>query len=92
MCLHVEWRDKVEDHVIALLYVDVPHTLRIVGVAAGVVGTGDQTRFVVEQTSTPYSNKEKNFDFLFCGIIMVRMKFDVIWESFICTSYDISLL
>lgn len=23
---------------------------------------------------------------------MVRMKFDVIWESFICTSYDISLL
>lgn len=77
---------------IALLYVDVPHTLCIVGVAAGVVGTGDQTRFVVEQTSTPYSNKEKNFDFLCCGIIMVRMKFDVIWESFICTSYDISLL
>lgn len=59
MCLHVEWRDKVEYHVIALLYVDVPHTLRIVGVAAGVVGTGDQTRFVVEQTSTSYSNKEK---------------------------------
>lgn len=75
---------------IALLYVDVPHTLRIVGVAAGVVGTGDQTRFVVEQTSTSYSNKEKNFDFLFCG--MVRMKFDIIWGNFICTSYDISLL
>lgn len=75
---------------IALLYVDVPHTLRIVGVAAGVVGTGDQTRFVVEQTSTSYSNKEKKLCLLCCG--MVRMKFDVIWESFICTSYDISLL
>lgn len=52
VCFHVKRRDKVEDHVIALLYVDVPHTLRVVGVTAGVVGTGDQTRLTVVQTST----------------------------------------
>lgn len=88
MCFHVKRRDKVEEHVVALLYVDVPHTLRVVGVTAGVVGTGDQTRVPVEQTSTSCPNKEENVKFNRLSLYgMVRMKFDIIWESFKCTIY-----
>lgn len=52
MCLHVKGRDKVKDHVVALLYIDVPDTLSVVGVTGWVVGAGDKACAAVIQTPT----------------------------------------
>lgn len=47
MGFHVKWWDKVEDHVISILNVDVPDTLCVVRVATRVIRTRNKTRVAV---------------------------------------------